>query len=204
MAKLELRIYVIGFEEFDRICEEKGLHDITDLSDVDLIATAEELGTAYTFSRFLGLDVIAFDKDEVRAFFIDTENENTPPIPADRYHTIITASKVTCDRPFADTLKEVTLFEENPSNTSFVENEIKSKTYIILVRHLNNDNTNSEVAELVRNFDGVEDVEVIRQERGSIRLRVETEPAFDYDLLEDTIDGYGGLDCEFIDRTDNC
>ena len=94
MANFELRIYVIGFENFDEICEDKGIHDITDLTDEQVVEIAEELGTVYTMRRFLGLDVIAFDKDHVRAYFIDIENGNTPPIPADKYFTVIHADKI--------------------------------------------------------------------------------------------------------------
>ena len=99
MANFELRIYVIGYENFDQICEDYGIHDITDLTDEQVVEVAEELGTVYSFNKFLGLDVIAFDKDHVRAYFIDKDNENTPPIPADRWDTVITASKITCTVP---------------------------------------------------------------------------------------------------------
>lgn len=99
MANFELRIYVIGYENFDQICEDYEIHDITDLTDEQVVEVAEELGTVYSFNKFLGLDVIAFDKDHVRAYFIDKDNENTPPIPADKHNTVITASKITCIAP---------------------------------------------------------------------------------------------------------
>lgn len=112
MANFELRIYVIGFENFDEICEDKGIHDITDLTDEQVVEVAEELGTVYTMSRFLGLDVIAFDKDHVRAYFIDIENGNTPPIPADKYYTVIHADKI-INHAFDVNCNEKVLYDES-------------------------------------------------------------------------------------------
>ena len=94
MANFELRIYVIGFENFDEVCEDREIHDITDLTDEQVVEVAEELGTVYSMSKFLRLDVIAPSKDYVRAYFIDVENENTLPVPADRYYTVIHADKI--------------------------------------------------------------------------------------------------------------
>ena len=88
MANFELRIYVISAENIDEVIESNGIHDISDLTDTQFVEVAEELGTVYSFNKFLGLDVIAFDKDHVRAYFIDKDNENTPPIPADRHNTV--------------------------------------------------------------------------------------------------------------------
>ena len=198
MANFELRIYVIGYENFDQICEDYGIHDITDLTDEQVVEVAEELGTVYSFNKFLGLDVIAFDKDHVRAYFIDKDNENTPPIPADRHNTVITASKITCDRIFADTVKNVALFEEEKE-----EDNTGSKTYTIVVSNYDEETSTDGIVEIISNLDDVLNVEVVDEDEHHVRLKVETETYFDYDTLEGTIDSYGGLDCEFIDRVDN-
>ena len=95
MAKFELRICVIPEENFDEVIEDKGIHDISDLTDEQFVEVAESIGTTYSLNKFLSLDVIAPNTDEIRAFFIDIENEDFKPVRADRYDTIITVSKVT-------------------------------------------------------------------------------------------------------------
>ena len=95
MAKFELRICVIPEENFDEVIEDKGIHDISDLTDEQFVEVAESIGTTYSLNKFLSLDVIAPNTDEIRAFFIDIENEDVKPVRADRYDTIITVSKVT-------------------------------------------------------------------------------------------------------------
>jgi hypothetical protein len=78
------------------------------------------------------------------------------------------------------------------------------KSYIILVRN-NGDNTVDEIVKLIKGIEDVVDVDILEQHNEGnyqcIRFEVETETYFDYDVLEGTIDNYGGLDCEFIERT---
>ena len=94
MANFELRIYVIPSENEDEVIESTGVHDLSDLTDKQFVKVAEEIGTVYSLSRFLNLDVIAPDTDTIRAYFIDIENQETHPIRADKYGTVIKASKI--------------------------------------------------------------------------------------------------------------
>jgi len=206
MANFELRIYVIGYENFDEICEDKGIHDITDLTDKQVVEVATELGTVYTFSRFLGLDVIAFDRDHVRAFFIDKDNENTPPIPADRYNTTIVASKITCERAFADTLKEVTLFEETdnkPFGQSTTAEEPLSKTYTVVLTNYDKENDISNVIEDIENKDYVQNVELLEENDNKTRVLIETDGDIYFDKLCTDLEDWGGITADLISVVDN-
>ena len=200
MANFELRIYVIPAENIDEVIENNGIHDTSDLTDTQFVKVAEELGTVYTLGKFLNLDVIAPDTDVIRAFFIDKDNEDTAPVRADGYETTITASKITCTAPTnnGQSLEfNHVLFDEKEKVT-------KVKAYIILIRN-NGDNTADEVIELVENIEDVVNVDLLEQyNEGNyqcIRLEVEVKTSFNYDTLENTIDNYGGLDCEFLERT---
>lgn len=200
MANFELRIYVIPAENIDEVIENNGIHDTSDLTDTQFVKVAEELGTVYTLGKFLNLDVIAPDTDVIRAFFIDKDNEDTAPVRADGYETTITASKITCTAPTnnGQSLEfNHVLFDEKEKIT-------KVKAYIILIRN-NGDNTADEVIELVENIEDVVNVDILEQyNEGNyqcIRMEVEVKTSFNYNILEDTIDNYGGLDCEFLERT---
>lgn len=200
MANFELRIYVIPAENIDEVIENNGIHDTSDLTDTQFVKVAEELGTVYTLGKFLNLDVIAPDTDVIRAFFIDKDNEDTAPVRADGYETTITASKITCTAPTnnGQSLEfNKVLFEEQEKIT-------KVKGYIILVRN-NGDNTVDEVIEFIENIEDVVNVDILEQyNEGNyqcIRMEVEVKTSFNYNILEDTIDNYGGLDCEFLERT---
>ena len=110
MANFELRIYVIEHEIFDEIEDMYGVW-VQDLTDEQIIEVAENAGTVYSFSRFLGLDCIAFDEDHVRAYFISVDNAEIPPIPADRYYTVIHADKI-INHTGGKNCKEKILYEE--------------------------------------------------------------------------------------------
>ena len=83
MANFELRIYLIPAENIDEVIENNGIHDTSDLTDMQFIEVAEELGAVYTLGKFLNLDVITPGTDVIRAFFIDKDNEDAAPIRAD-------------------------------------------------------------------------------------------------------------------------
>ena len=209
MANFELRIYVIGYENFDQICEDYGIHDITDLTDEQVVEVAEELGTVYTMSRFLGLDVIAFDKDHVRAYFIDKDNENTPPIPADRHNTVITASKITCTAPTnnGQSLEfNKVLFEDNsnrPFGKNIISEEPISRTYTLILS--GNDDINSLhgcISDL-QDVDYIQDVEILEDYDDKIRVQVETDGDIDFDKLCSYIEKEWEVDVELINEVDN-
>ena len=200
MANFELRIYVIPAENIDEVIENNGIHDTSELTDTQFVEVAEELGIVYSLGQFLSLDVFAPDTDVIRAYFIDKDNEDTAPVRADGYETTITASKITCTAPTnnGQSLEfNKVLFEEQEKIT-------KVKGYIILVRN-NGDNTVDEVIEFIENIEDVVNVDILEQyNEGNyqcIRMEVEVKTSFNYNILEDTIDNYGGLDCEFLERT---
>ena len=200
MANFELRIYVIPAENIDEVIENNGIHDTSELTDTQFVEVAEELGIVYSLGQFRNLDVFAPDTDVIRAYFIDKDNEDTAPVRADGYETTITASKITCTAPTnnGQSLEfNKVLFEEKEKVRTI-------KAYIILVRN-NGDNTVDEIVKLIKGIEDVVDVDILEQHNEGnyqcIRFEVETETYFDYDVLEGTIDNYGGLDCEFIERT---
>ena len=208
MANFELRIYVIGFENFDEICKDKGIHDITDLTDEQVVEVAEELGTVYSFNRFLGLDVIAFDKDHVKAYFIDKDNENNPPIPADRYETTITASKITCTAPInnGQSLEfNKVLFEDNsgrPFGKNTTSEEPISKTYTLVIT-ISDDTSFEGVISDLQDCEYVQDVEFIESANNKHRIQVETDSDIDFDKLCSHIENEWGVDVELIEEVEN-
>ena len=94
MAEFELRIYVIPEESIDEITEQKNLHDITDLTNKEVVEIAEEIGTVYSLYSFLRLPVISPEKDYVRAFYISRDNSDII-VPADNPATLINADRIT-------------------------------------------------------------------------------------------------------------
>ena len=192
MANFELRIYILDHEKHEVVAETFGVTDVEYLTDEQFVEASEENGRVYSLHGFLGNDVVAFDKDIVRAYFIDTEDENATPIRADGYNTTF----------HADLIKqnEQVLYLEvkaNPENRG-------TKTYTIIVTKTK-DTSTDEVLDLITNIEDVTSASIVTETVDStkLRLEVETESYFDYDVLEGTIDNYGGLDCEFIKRVDN-
>ena len=209
MANFELRIYVIGYENFDQICEDYGIHDITDLTDEQVVEVAEELGTVYSFNKFLGLDVIAFDKDHVRAYFIDKDNENTPPIPADRHATVITASKITCTASTnnGQSLEfNKVLFEDNsnrPFGKNIISEEPISITYTVILTNHDSKNSFTGVIADIQDKDYVQDVDLLEEYDNKVRLQIETDGDIDFDKLCTDLERWLGVTVDLIGEVEN-
>ena len=209
MANFELRVYVIGYENFDRICEDYEIHDITDLTDEQVVEVAEELGTVYPFNKFLGLDVIAFDTDHVRAYFIDKDNENTPPIPADRHDTVITASKITCTAPtnHGQSLEfNKVLFEDNsdrPFGKNIVSEEPISITYTVILTNHDSENSFTGIIADIQDKDYVQDVELLEEYDNKVRLQIETDSDIDFDKLCTDLEDWLGVTADLISEVEN-
>ena len=210
MANFELRIYVIDQYTYEDVKANTDPTATGELDDETFIELCEERGGVYSLNGFLSKethDTIDLTENVFRAYFIQVDDGNSAPIRADHYYTVISANKISYDFGNKDD-EQVLYLELNKPNTSFVT-EVKhpeSKLYTIIVRN-NGDNSTDEIVELIENLDDVLDVEIIEEHDENnyqcIRFQVETETYFDYDVLEGTIDNYGGLDCEFIDREDN-
>ena len=93
MANFGLRIYVIPAENIDEVIENSGIHDTSELTDAQFVEAAEELGTVYSLSRFLSLDVFTPDIDIIRAYFIDKDNKDTVLVRADGYELQLQQAK---------------------------------------------------------------------------------------------------------------
>lgn len=94
MANFELRIFVLDCENHEEVQNKYSVTDVEYLTDEQFVEACEENGRVYSLHGFLGNDVVAFDKDVVRAYFIDTENENATPIRADGYNTTFHADLI--------------------------------------------------------------------------------------------------------------
>ena len=209
MANSELRIYVIPSENIDEVIESKGIDDTSDLTDEQFVKVAEEIGTAYSLSKFLSLDVITPDTDVIRAYFIDKDNEDTAPVRADMHETVVTASKITCTAPTKDGQSlefNRVLFEDN-SNKSFgkstVSEEPISRTYT-LVLSCNNDTDSLHgcICDL-QDADYIQDVEVLEDYEDKIRVQVETDSDIDFDRLCSYIENTWEVDAELIEEVEN-
>jgi hypothetical protein len=205
MANFQIRIYVIGNEHFDEICQNEGIHDITDLTDKQFTEIAENLGTVYSLGKFLDLDVIAPDTDYVKAFFVDTDNENTPPIPADNYNTVITANKITCERVFADTMKNVVLFEEDnkPFGKNIKSEEPISRTYTIVLTNHDSENSFTGIIADIQDKDYVQDVDLLEEYDNKVRLQIETDGDIDFDKLCTDLEDWLGVTADLINEVEN-
>ena len=268
MANFELRIYVLDYENHEAVAETFGVTDVEYLTDKQFIDPSEKNGRVYSLHGFLGNDVIAFDKDIARAYFIDTEDENATPIRADVYNTTFHADfirhgeqvkyieikaekgetpisrtftldvfkldniylpihnlsyvtdveiigatedrarvevETTADTDFDTLIKDVKEVLQTDVNLidetdNYVENFSK-KTYTILVSNFDESTTTQDIIDLITDIEDVRSVSVITEtvNGDKVRLSVETESYFDYDILEGEIDSTGRLDCEFID-----
>ena len=106
MANFELRIYVLDYENHEEVQREYNVTDVEYLTDEQFVEACESYGRVYTLKGFLGNDVVAYDKDVVRAYFVEVDNGNSKPVRADGYYTVISTSKITKNG------NEVVLFEE--------------------------------------------------------------------------------------------
>ena len=268
MANFELRIFVLDCENHEEVQNKYSVTDVEYLTDKQFVEACEENGRVYSLHGFLGNDVVAFDKDIVRAYFIDTKDENATPIRADVYDTTFHADLIrhgeqvkyievkaekgetpisktftldvfkvkdvylpihnlsyvtdveitgatedrarvevetTADIDFDTLIKDVKeVLQANVNlideTDNYVENFSK-KTYTILVSNFDESTTTQDIIDLITDIEDVRSVSVITESVNGdkVRLSVETESYFDYDILEGEIDSTGRLDCEFID-----
>lgn len=205
MANFELRIYVIPAENIDEVIENNGIHDTSDLTDTQFVEIVEELGTVYTLGKFLNLDVIAPDTDVIRAYFIDKDNEDTAPVKADGYETTITASKITCTAPTnnGQSLEFNHVLYEEKETKKIISDEPVSRTYTLILS--GNDDINSLhgcVSDL-QDVDYIQDVEILEDYDGKIRVQVETDSDIDFDKLCSYIEKEWEVDVELIEEIEN-
>lgn len=204
MANFELRVYVIGYENFDRICEDYEIHDITDLTDEQVVEVAEELGTVYSLSRFLNLNVIAPDIDVIRAYFIDIENGNTPPIPADKYYTVVSASKIS-NHTLTENCEEQVLYLElsKPFGKNIISEEPISKTYTVVLTNHDSENSFTEIIADIQDEDYVQDVDLLEEYDNKVRLQIETDGDIDFDKLCTDLEHWLGVTADLISEVEN-
>lgn len=204
MANFELRIYVIPAENIDEVIENNGIHDTSDLTDEQFVEVAEEIGTVYSLSRFLSLDVIAPDTDVIRAYFIDIENGNTPPIPADKYYTVVSASKIS-NHTLTENCEEQVLYLElnKPFGQSTTAEEPISRTYTIILTNHDNECEISGVIADIQDKDYVQDVELLEEYENKVRIRVEVDSDIDFDKLCTDLEDWLGVTADLINEVEN-
>lgn len=189
MANFELRIYVLDYENHEAVAETFGVTDVEYLTDKQFIEASEKNGRVYSLNGFLGSDVIAFDKDIVRAYFIDTEHEEAEPIRADVYNTTF----------HADLIKhgeQVKYIEVKPT----IKKEPTSRTYTIIVTNNDTETSNDEVIRHIEDLSFATDVELIGIVDNKIRLQVETLGEILFDDIINGIEDLLGLSVELIDE----
>ena len=204
MANFELRIYVIPAENIDEVIESNGIHDISDLTDTQFVEVAEELGTVYSLSRFLSLDVIAPDIDVIRAYFIDVENGNTPPIPADKYYTVVSASKIS-NHTLTENCEEQVLYLElnKPFGQSTTAEEPISRTYTIILTNHDSENSFTGIIADIQGKDYVQDVELLEEYDNKVKLQIETDGDIDFDKLCTDLEHWLGVTADLINEIEN-
>lgn len=204
MANFELRVYVIGYENFDQICEDYEIHDITDLTDEQVVEVAEELGTVYSLSRFLNLNVIAPDIDVIRAYFIDIENGNTPPIPADKYYTVVSASKIS-NHTLTENCEEQVLYLElnKPFGKNTTAEEPISRTYTIILTNHDSENSFTEIIADIQDEDYVQDVDLLEEYDNKVRLQIKTDGDIGFDKLCTDLEHWLGVTADLINEVEN-
>ena len=209
MANFELRIYVIPAENIDEVIENNGIHDTSELTDTQFVEVAEELGTVYSLSRFLNLNVIAPDTDVIRAYFIDKDNEDTAPVRVDGYETTITASKITCTAPTnnGQSLEfNKVLFEDNsgrPFGKNTTAEEPISKTYTVVLTNHDSKNSFTGIIADIQDKDYVQDVDLLEEYDNKVRLQIETDGDIDFDKLCTDLERWLGVTVDLINEVEN-
>lgn len=189
MANFELRFYIIYRENFDKICKNRGISSITDLTHEQIIEEAEELGTVYSLNQFLRIDIFTFDTDYVRAFFIDMDNEENPPIPADGCNTVITANKIVSNHD--------TLYLEEERNKAPI-----AKTYQLIISK-NEDTSVEDVMHELYFIAEIQNTEFLEETEDKIRLEMKTDIGFSFDEFENVLGDSLGVDVEIENVTWN-
>ena len=199
MANFELRIYVIPEHELDEVIDSRGIHDTSNLNDKQFIEVAEELGTVYSLSRFLNLDVIEPDTDVIRAYFIDTENEEAEPIRADVFNTTFHADLI----KHGEQVKYVEVKADKPFGKNIVSEEPISRTYTLVIDLNNTDTYYGKIENGLQDCSYIQDVELIGSVDNKYRVQVETDSDIDFDKLCSYIEKKWEVDVELIEEVEN-